>query len=747
LYQGDRLVFLRELLQNSIDAIRMRHELLCKAEGSPGVKDLGYIEVLVENSSDGSMSIVWKDNGIGMDEKSVRNFVAVIGRSYYRSYEFEQLNLAMDPISEFGIGLLTCFTVSNAIEIVTKRDQNIFSDSKPLRVQIPSVDRHFRIEEIRPTDITSPGTIIRLTINSKLTSALQFNDSSKIVTAYLCKIAGFVEFPIVVHEQGEKTVILHPKANPETARNRFGPDCEIVQLRLDCALEDMVISEDVPISRQLFKMETWDLAEDLGLNDYEGALIYPVPLNENTDFTGGPRGYDALRVLASNHPNIVGKSVRMTSGWQGQLLPVQSRTGEMYIESNNVYRDGILVPHVKIRASSLSRPSPISHLTSLLVNIPKNKSKEISLARNQIVTDSDEWAGPIFSAHTKALARRYNIPGQRLPQPSRYLFRLASFMVFHGLSMEQLSEVFPREDWPFPFLQTNGGVEFKRYGEIVQHPINRSPNPLSYINTHLVRSLLEDEEIPQVCTQWRGPDTLIDDYATWGGSNGDSIILASLRHIIMDSIEMSHRFNAVTFLTPPWNGSPPLLQEIWVPQEDSKRLPSKLVASKLALLSREPSNVFELEQPCVQESFFEAIGIRQFHMRLVRFPKPFEKSFAYGSSAMNLNNPIAQALLHLMSVAFVKEGKWKIPLSELQAMRLILRRVINLPGAILSDYSSWADSTDDLWKIVNKVGLASHLGVKTLTPTIDQFVPGSTEQFLNVKVNDGWNKTFGIVVR
>lgn len=747
LYQGDRLVFLRELLQNSIDGIRMRHELLSKAENTPDVNDIGYIEVFVENGTDGSMSIVWKDNGIGMDEKTILNFLAVIGRSYYRSHEFQQLNLTMDPISEFGIGLLTCFTLSNAMEIVTKRDQNIFSDSRPLRVQIPSIDRHFRIEEIEPRGGINPGTTIRLIVDSKSVSSLKSNNTSqKIVTDYLCKIAGFVEFPIVVHEGGGKTIILHPKANPEMAYNRFGVDCEVVQLRLHRVFEDMVISEDVPIAAQLFKMETYNLSVDLGLEDYEGVLSYPVPIDENTDFTGGPRGYEALKVLASARPTIVGKFIRMTPGWQGQLLPLQSRTEEMYYECNNVYRDGILIPHVEVRTSSLSSHSPISHLTSLVVNIPKTKSKEISLARNQILTDSREWAGPIFSAHTKALKRKYHIQDQKLLQPSRYLFILASFMYFHGLSMEQLTEIFPKENWPFPFLQPNGRTTFKRYGEIVQYQINRSPDPLSYVNTHLMRSLVEEKKIPELYSFWQGPDTLIDDYATWGGSNNDSIILASLRHLIIDSIEMSHRFDTIIFLSPPWKGSPPILQEIWIPKKDSDRLPNNLIESKLALLSRDPSNVFELEQSCVQESFFEAVGSSQYHFQLTKFPRPFEESFAYGNSAMNLNHPIARALLHLMSIAFIKEDQWEIPLSELKAMKLILRRLINLPGAILSEYSSWADSADDLWKIVNKVGLASHLGVNTLTPTIDQFVPGSTEQFLNVKVRDDWNRPFGTLV-
>jgi hypothetical protein len=750
LYQGDRLVFLRELLQNSIDAIRMRRELLRKVERAPDLGELGYIEVIVEEVSDGSICISWRDNGIGMDEKTILNFLAVIGRSYYRSHEFDQFKLEMDPISEFGIGLLTCFTVSNAMEIVTKRDQNIFSDSKPIRVQIPSVSRHFRIEEIEPATSVNPGTTIRLRINSESVKSLKAeNTSSEFITAYLCRIAGFVEFPIIIHEGAKKTIILHPKGNREKIHDQFGPDYAIVQLRLSCALEDLVISQDVPIAKQLFKMEIYDLSENLGLDDYEGVLSYPIPLEEDMDFTGGPQGYEyrALRVLASHQENMVGKFVRMTSGRQGELLPVENRTGEVCFKCNNVYRDGILVPDVEIRTSSLFGHFPINRLTSLVANIPKTRSREISLARNQIVTDSHEWATPIFSAHSKALKQKYCIPDQWPLQPSSYLLRLASFMLFHGLSVNQLSQIFPQDDWPFPFLQTNGHVAFKRYGELTGQPVNRSPNPLSYVNTRLMRSVVENKEIPQLCTLWRGPDTLIDDYATWGGSNNDSIILDLLRSIIIDSIEASYRFDTVIFLTPPWKGNPPLLQEIWVPQKDSDLLPSKLVESKLAQLSRDASNAFELEQSCVQDGFFELMGVRQHHMRLARFPKPFEKSFAYGNDALNLNHQIAQALLHIMCIAFSKENSWNIPLSELEAMRLILRRVISLPGEILSDYSPWANSTNDLWKIVNRVKLASHLGVTTLTPTIDQFVPGSTEQFLDVKVDDSWNRPFGLIVR
>src|SRR3989304_1007964 len=86
-YQGDPYVFLRELLQNSIDAIRMRREVLERRGVSPG--NLGTILVDVEHRENGDAIVTWRDDGIGMDEYVVRNYLAVAGKSYYRSPDFE----------------------------------------------------------------------------------------------------------------------------------------------------------------------------------------------------------------------------------------------------------------------------------------------------------------------------------------------------------------------------------------------------------------------------------------------------------------------------------------------------------------------------------------------------------------------------------------------------------------------------------------------------------------------------------
>ena len=228
-------------------------------------------------------------------------------------------------------------------------------------------------------------------------------------------------------------------------------------------------------------------------------------------------------------------------------------------EKSTIYFPIFFFAFAPVQVSTNGGYSHGNNLMRLIVNIPKNKSKEINLARDQIVTNSREWAGPIFNAHVRMLAANHPVSEMQLLQPSHYLFKLVSFMFFRGLSTEQISDIFPRDEWPFLFLETNGNIGSKRYKEIIHHTIYRSPDPMTRVNAHLIRDVMEDKRIPQLYSFWKGSDTLIDNYATWSGENNDSVILSSLRNLIEESIEISHRFSAVVFLSPPWNGFPPML--------------------------------------------------------------------------------------------------------------------------------------------------------------------------------------------
>ena len=102
LYSSEN-VFLRELLQNAVDAIEARRE----AEPDFGE---GRIRILYHRESGTGARLVFADNGIGLTKKEIHTFLSVIGQSSKRG-AVERGNF----IGQFGIGLLSCFLVADEI--------------------------------------------------------------------------------------------------------------------------------------------------------------------------------------------------------------------------------------------------------------------------------------------------------------------------------------------------------------------------------------------------------------------------------------------------------------------------------------------------------------------------------------------------------------------------------------------------------------------------------------------------------
>ena len=116
---SDSGVFVRELLQNSIDAIMTHKALNNRLEGK--------ISIRTWTDNEGYSWFRIKDNGIGMDEEIIKKYLLKIGRSYYQSDDFQKLQkehtIKNKPISRFGIGILSCFMndPNTLVEISTKR--------------------------------------------------------------------------------------------------------------------------------------------------------------------------------------------------------------------------------------------------------------------------------------------------------------------------------------------------------------------------------------------------------------------------------------------------------------------------------------------------------------------------------------------------------------------------------------------------------------------------------------------------
>lgn len=100
-------VFLREVLQNAVDAITARKEQ------EPDFTD-GRIIIAYQETAEGA-EVIFKDNGIGLTKEEIHSFLSVIGQSSKRSEEVRS-----SFIGQFGIGLLSCFLVTNEIKVITR---------------------------------------------------------------------------------------------------------------------------------------------------------------------------------------------------------------------------------------------------------------------------------------------------------------------------------------------------------------------------------------------------------------------------------------------------------------------------------------------------------------------------------------------------------------------------------------------------------------------------------------------------
>ncbi|HEX6206563.1 MAG TPA: ATP-binding protein [Solirubrobacterales bacterium] len=101
-------VVLRELVQNSLDAIRAQR--------------------LDHAAHEGEVNIVWdsasrrlavQDNGTGMSQADIERHLLRVGSSKYQDPEFRREHPEFSPISRFGIGVLSTFMVADAVSIET----------------------------------------------------------------------------------------------------------------------------------------------------------------------------------------------------------------------------------------------------------------------------------------------------------------------------------------------------------------------------------------------------------------------------------------------------------------------------------------------------------------------------------------------------------------------------------------------------------------------------------------------------
>lgn len=136
-------VAVRELLQNAIDAVRYQHHIEKKSAAMAGLPEptMGKVNVTWDPRT---QQLIVQDNGIGMDFDVIKYHLMRVGSSFYNTPKFQSEQGDFTPISRFGIGILTCFMVSDDIEIVTCRNEGGY------RIRMTSVHGDYLLKKLEP---------------------------------------------------------------------------------------------------------------------------------------------------------------------------------------------------------------------------------------------------------------------------------------------------------------------------------------------------------------------------------------------------------------------------------------------------------------------------------------------------------------------------------------------------------------------------------------------------------------------
>lgn len=222
-------VVLRELTQNAIDAVRLMSSN--EKTDSSAYKPMVKVEW---NSTKRTLTV--RDNGTGMNTDIVKNYLLKVGISRYRTEEFITDHPDFHSISHFGIGILTCFMISEDIDIITR----YYNEEKAHSLHIRNHQGEYFIKNNVESDeilegehgstfvlkvrddvifdkiesdlrnwILFPECIITLKIDDGDEVVIGFEDEEKAMNAFLKKY-GFADNPkykLARYEDGGVTVI------------------------------------------------------------------------------------------------------------------------------------------------------------------------------------------------------------------------------------------------------------------------------------------------------------------------------------------------------------------------------------------------------------------------------------------------------------------------------------------------------------------------------------------------------------
>ncbi|MDR2932916.1 MAG: ATP-binding protein, partial [Oscillospiraceae bacterium] len=228
-----KVVFARELIQNSIDAIAVR-----RAKVSEDIDETIHIEMGVDKNNRRYFLIA--DCGTGMDRYKIERYFTSIGRSFYSGDEYSDLKISYKPISNFGIGFLSSFMVCQEIDVKTKY---YLADSEGLTLHIPNYDGCFFIDK---DDGLPVGTELKLYLNQ------DFKNSD--IVQYIKNVMQDIRFDIRIKSTEPGGAECSEYIPKRAIRKKHGAgdlryfvplsdDGAIIDLDYSCVIDDDAVNE------------------------------------------------------------------------------------------------------------------------------------------------------------------------------------------------------------------------------------------------------------------------------------------------------------------------------------------------------------------------------------------------------------------------------------------------------------------------------------------------------------------------
>lgn len=169
LYGDRRHPWLRELLQNAIDAIETRK--------LSGLDDDYRPEVEIKQTD--SRTVIIRDNGIGMSYQNIISYLATLGRSGWRAYSAEKQEFSTGSFfGRFGIGFASVFSASQSLDVRTRPAGTRGVEGWAVRFKTP--DRPFFIDP----SACGEGTEIVIHLSNEL-AVSEFRSTLRDLFVYL----------------------------------------------------------------------------------------------------------------------------------------------------------------------------------------------------------------------------------------------------------------------------------------------------------------------------------------------------------------------------------------------------------------------------------------------------------------------------------------------------------------------------------------------------------------------------------